>query len=209
MNRNALRIATPVLACSLALSACGGAEKTTTAATTTTATTAADATPGAAVTTTTGVGPVATTTDVVPADCPTEATRHFAKTRFVANVGLAAGTFHRWIYTPYQAGTFKEGAPGRKTAIAKGLAVAALDYKLINNAYDNVKSDPAMCKVLAGPLGKLKDTASQMAGGLAKGDLTSVVAAQGLVNQVMDSSKAAGMPITPTTDESKADLSSK
>ncbi|MCH8611545.1 hypothetical protein [Arsenicicoccus dermatophilus] len=201
MNHNALRIATPVLACSLALSACGGAEKTTTAATTA-------ATSTGAVMTTTAAGPVATTTDVVPADCPTEATRHFAKTRFVADLGLAAGTFHRWIYTPYQAGTFKEGAPGRKTAIAKGLAVAALDYKLINNAYDNVRADPSMCKALSGPLGKLKDTASQMAGGIAKGDLSSVVAAQGLVSQVMESSKAAGMPVTETTDESKADLSS-
>src|SRR5689334_11182724 len=60
--------------------------------------------------------PAATAT---PMSCPTAATRKFAKTRFVANAGLAAGAFKRYIYTPYQAGAFKSGAHGQKRAIVK------------------------------------------------------------------------------------------
>ncbi|MYV59419.1 hypothetical protein GTW37_07565, partial [Streptomyces sp. SID4931] len=38
--------------------------------------------------------------------------QRLAKTRFVANAGLAAGATYQWIVKPYRAGTFKKGAEG-------------------------------------------------------------------------------------------------
>src|SRR5687768_467387 len=57
---------------------------------------------------------VATTTA-----CPAKATKKFAKTRFAADMGLAFGSFYQWIYKPFQAGKFKSGVEGQKTAIVK------------------------------------------------------------------------------------------
>jgi hypothetical protein len=51
-------------------------------------------------------------TDAQPIDqsCPTSNTKSFAKTKFVLHAGLAFGAFHRYLYKPYQAGTFNKGA---------------------------------------------------------------------------------------------------
>lgn len=204
-RRTTLTLAAPALAATMALSACGGSatDKATSAAGSA-AGQASSAVGSAAGQATSSMGGSSDSSSST--DCPTDNTRHFAKTRFVTDVGLAAGTFHRWIYKPYKAGTFQSGAKGRKTAIVKGVAVAALDYKLISNAYENVKADPTLCKAIGGPLGKLKDSANQMKSGLTKGDLGSIANTEGLVSQVMSGAKSKGTDIQESTDESKAQL---
>src|ERR1700761_3508894 len=56
--------------------------------------------------------------------CPAQASG-FAKTKFTAHAALGFGAFHRYIYKPYRAGTFRSGAHGRLTTFAKA-ALAAL-----------------------------------------------------------------------------------
>src|ERR1700761_1772165 len=56
--------------------------------------------------------------------CPSQASG-FAKTKFTAHAALGFGAFHRYIYKPYRAGTFRSGAHGRLTTFAKA-ALAAL-----------------------------------------------------------------------------------
>ncbi|MCO6010111.1 hypothetical protein NE236_34605 [Actinoallomurus purpureus] len=106
-----------------------------------------------------------------PAACPAKATRKFAKTRFITNAGLAAGTFKRYIYTPYKNGAFKGGAPKRKRAIVKAAAAAVFAFDQLRRAKTNAQSDPTLCKVLIGPIDKLsasmKDLAGKLKGGQA------------------------------------------
>ena len=178
----------------MSLSACGGNDSTS----------GSTSAAGSATATTSTTAGTAATTDAA-ASCPTDGnTRAFAKTRFVADIGLAAGTFHRWIYKPYQAGTFKKGAEGRNTAIVKAVATAALDAKLINNAYKNVEANPTLCKSLKGPLGKLKDSVNSMEDGLKSGDLSSIATTQALVSSVMGTAQQNGLKITETTDPKAA-----
>ncbi len=105
-----------------------------------------------------------------PVTCPTKATRKFAKTRFVANAGLAAGAFKRYIYTPYKKGAFKSGAHGRKRAIAKAAVAAAFTLDQLRRAKNNVKADPTLCRALTSPIGKLSALATAMVARLKKGD---------------------------------------
>jgi hypothetical protein len=95
------------------------------------------------------------TSSASPAACPTKATRKFAKTRFVANAGLAAGSFKRYIYTPYKAGTFKSGATGRKKAIVKAAAAGVFTVDQLRRAKNNVEADPTLCKALITPINAL------------------------------------------------------
>ena len=138
-----------------------------------------------------------------PSDCPTENTRAFAKTRFVADLGVAAGTFHRYIYQPYQQGKFAKGADGRVTAIAKAGATAALDIHLLKNAQKNVKASPALCKALAKPMSEAISKLDSIKGDITSGNFSSVLAAQSLMSTITTKSGQNGAPITPSTDTSK------
>lgn len=115
-------------------------------------------------------GPGAAGEAATPTACPTKATRKFAKTRFVANAGLAAGAFKRYVYTPYKNNAFKAGAPGRKRAIVKAAASAVFVLDQLRRAKNNVQADPTLCKALTGPIGKLSAAAMALVAKLKKGD---------------------------------------
>ena len=130
-------------------------------------------------------------------DCPTEATRRFAKTRFVADVGGAAFLIRRYVYQPYQAGTFQRGAPGRRRALLKAAAASAASAKLLSNASENAKADPVLCRNLAGPLASLTRTLEGLRGSLTTGrfDPALVGGLGGAVSGLLESSGDAGVPV--------------
>lgn len=65
----------------------------------------------------------------------------FAKTKFVLHTGLALGAFRRWIYKPWKAGTFKQGADGRTTALVKAAAAGAFTANEVRLARRAALSD--------------------------------------------------------------------
>jgi hypothetical protein len=80
------------------------------------------------------------------ASCAKAGTRKIPKTRLLADLALTYGAFHRYLYKPYKAGSFHQGASGRTKAIIKaGLASAAI-VKLLSNAGQNAAADPTLCK---------------------------------------------------------------
>jgi hypothetical protein len=117
-----------------------------------------------------------------PAACPSDNTRAFAKTRFVADLGGAAFLTKRYIYNPYQAGTFQKGADGRTAAIVKAGLAAAASVKLLKNARDNAQADPTLCRTLAQPLNSAIAALGGVTAALASGDLTAL----GSLGSVLD-----------------------
>jgi hypothetical protein len=105
------------------------------------------------------------------AACPSENTRSFAKTRFVADLGGAAFLTKRYIYDPYQAGKFQQGASGRTTAIVKAGLAAAASVKLLSNARENAQANPTLCRTVAAPMGAAIAALSGVTAALASGDL--------------------------------------
>ncbi len=102
--------------------------------------------------------------------CAQAGTRSFQKTRMVADLALAYGAFHRYLYKPYQAGKFTKGASGRTVAIIKGGLAAAAIAKLVKNAAANASADPTLCKAvpsLSSIAGQVGGLGSQLAGGAA------------------------------------------
>ena len=103
--------------------------------------------------------------------CPTENTRAFAKTRFVADVGGALFLFHRYLYRPYLDGSFEAGVQGRTAALVKaGLAAAGI-AKLLANARENAAANPTLCKAVAKPLDDIIASARGLATGLPAGQV--------------------------------------
>ena len=172
------------LVLALVLSGCGGGGSSNTGATS----------PGPAVSSSSASSPASGTSAT---DCPTENTRSFAKTRFVADVGGSLFLLNRYIVKPYQAGTFKKGANGRTAALIKAGLAAAATAKLVSNARENAKANPTLCKTVAGPLGQLTSSLNGVVDGLKSGSLDAgaIGGISGLLGSLQQKSAEAGVPV--------------
>ncbi|MBO1333154.1 hypothetical protein [Streptomyces sp. VRA16 Mangrove soil] len=120
-----------------------------------------------------------------------------AKTRFVANAGLAAGATYQWIVKPWKAGKFKKGADGQKFALVKAGLAGAFTYNRLKAATKNAQGDPLLSKAVApleAGIASLKDLPSK----LRKGDGTDSVAStfDDVINSVKNAGKDAGATVT-------------
>jgi hypothetical protein len=116
----------------------------------------------------------------------------FAKTRFAANAGLAAGATYQWIVKPYRAGKFKAGADGRRFALVKAGLAGAFTYNRLN-----AEGDPTLSKAV-GPLSagiaSLKGLSTKLRNGEGLGDVTSSF--NEVISGVKDAGKDAGAEVT-------------
>ncbi|WP_067487888.1 hypothetical protein [Actinomadura hibisca] len=182
----------PVLLLALAVSsACGGNSQS------------AD-TRGAVGSTTTPATSITPTASDSPEVCPSEQTKKFAKTRFTADAGLAFGAFHRWIYKPYQAGTFNKDAEGRTKAFVKAGAAAAFAANRLNAARKMVNADPKLCGALKKPLDSLTNSLGGMVDKLKSGDINpaEIGAVGGAIDSFKSDASKNGAGITERTPPS-------
>ncbi|MDI9888684.1 hypothetical protein QMZ92_31095 [Streptomyces sp. HNM0645] len=131
-------------------------------------------------------GAAATPTDAVEA-------QKFAKTRFVANAGLAAGAVYQWIVKPYRAGKFQKGAEGQKTALVKAGLAGAFAYNRLKAAATNAKGDPLLAKAIA-PVSAGIESLKGLGSKIRKGQVgdADIGALEDVVNQVKDAGRSAG-----------------
>ncbi|MEU9036549.1 hypothetical protein AB0D45_16820 [Streptomyces sp. NPDC048352] len=153
--------------------------------------------------------PDAAEADELAAAAPSPSTsaekQKFAKTRFVANAGLAAGATYQWIIKPYREGKFKKGAKGRTFALIKAGLAGAFAYNRLKAAADNAKGDPLLSKAM-GPLTAGIDSLKGLAGKLRKGDAgdADIDAFDSVINGVKDAGKSSGAVVTdrvPSTSQ--------
>lgn len=120
-----------------------------------------------------------------------------AKTKFVANAGLAAGAAYQWLYKPFKAGTFKSGAKGRTAALIKGGLAGAFTYNRLKAALNDAKGDPTLSKAtdaLASGVESIKSLPSKIRGGNATdADFNQV---QSVIDGVKSAGAANGASIT-------------
>jgi len=138
--------------------------------------------------------------------CPAQATTSFAKTKFVAHSGLAFGAFHRWLWKPFQAGTFKKGASGRITGFVKGGLAALFVKREIRLATTDVQADPTLCKAIIAPLDKIGDTVQAAFDKLKGGDASGITDLNSSISAVESTSQHDGVAIQ---ENENADLSKR
>ncbi|MFE9562390.1 hypothetical protein ACFYM0_14935 [Streptomyces sp. NPDC006487] len=121
----------------------------------------------------------------------------FAKARFVANAGLAAGATYQWIIKPYKAGKFKKGAKGRTFALVKAGLAGAFAYNRLKAATENAKGDPLLSKAV-GPLTAGIDSLKGLGSKLRKGQAgdADIGAFEDVINSVKEAGKSAGATVT-------------
>ncbi|MGW0394242.1 hypothetical protein ACWDYJ_25820 [Streptomyces sp. NPDC003042] len=145
----------------------------------------------------------ATSTGATPTS--SQEAQKFAKTRFVANAGLAAGATYQWIVKPYREGKFKQGAEGRKFALVKAGLAGAFTYNRLKAAVNNAKGDPLLSKAVA-PLTAGIDSLKELGTKLRKGEAgdADVGAFEKIINNVKDAGRSAGAEVTdkvPSTSQ--------
>lgn len=148
-----------VLLTAVLVSACGASKTVKSAVGSATsaagAATSAAASAGGAATSAAG-GATASTSGSAPGtpaasasgQCAAAGSTSFAKTRFLADAGLAFGAFHRYVYKPLKAGGFSSGTAGRVKTFLKAGAAAAFVLNRLNAAKDNAQADPKLCKLV-------------------------------------------------------------
>ncbi|WP_420718182.1 hypothetical protein [Streptomyces sp. H34-S4] len=132
-----------------------------------------------------------------PSPSTPEEKQKFAKTRFVANAGLAAGATYQWIIKPYRAGKFKKGTKGRTFALVKAGLAGAFAYNRLKAASENAKGDPLLSKAV-GPLTAGIDSLKGLGSKLRKGQAgdADIGAFEGVINSVKEAGKSAGATVT-------------
>lgn len=137
-----------------------------------------------------------TSTAATDTRCPNEPTQKFAMARFATSIGLAAGTFHHWIYQPYRAGTFASGANGRELALVKASSAGLFAAQQLGEARSNVAADPILCRAFIGPLTKAETQLNGLADQLRRGDVSGITAAESLLTDVTRTAADQGIAIT-------------
>lgn len=179
----------PALVLSLLVAGCGGSS--------TKSTTGAGASSSSGQTAAATAGDTAAAAGTSSTDCPSDNTRSFAKTRFVADVGGALFLANRYVLQPYKAGKFTKGASGRTVALIKAATAVAATTKLLKNAQTNAKANPTLCKAVSGPLSKLTNAMGGLTSGLKSGSLPTGALAGigGLLGTVKSAAGKAGIPV--------------
>ncbi|MEU1278959.1 hypothetical protein [Streptomyces sp. NPDC005805] len=120
----------------------------------------------------------------------------FAKTRFVANAGLAAGATYQWIVKPYREGKFAKGAEGRTFALVKAGLAGTFAYNRLKAATENAKGDPLLAKAVApltAGIEQLKELGTKLRKGEAgAGDVASF---ESVIKSVKEAGSSAGAPV--------------
>ena len=142
-----------------------------------------------------GCGKSTTTTTNASGQVVTTCHINFAKTKFLLHAGLAAGAFHRYIYNPYRAGAFKQGAPGRKKALAKAAASALFAYHELKVASDDARCDGPVLKKLGSPLQALVQAVSSLKGALGTGNLAGIGGAAAVLDRLVGKAGQNGVQI--------------
>lgn len=133
---------------------------------------------------------------VTPSPTTSAERQKFAKTRFVANAGLAAGATYQWIVKPYREGKFKKGAQGRTFALIKAGLAGAFAYNRLKAAVENAKGDPLLSKALA-PLTAGIESLKGLGSKLRKGEAgdADIDAFNNVIDGVKEAGKSAGAEV--------------
>ncbi|MFC3576591.1 hypothetical protein ACFOZ0_25575 [Streptomyces yaanensis] len=118
----------------------------------------------------------------------------FAKARFTANAGLAAGAAYQWIVKPWKAGAFKKGARERRATLVKAGLAGTFAYNRLKAARRGAQGDPALEKALA-PLGAAIDALKDLSAKLRKGDESAVKSFKDVIDKVKAAGNSAGVRV--------------
>ncbi len=109
-----------------------------------------------------------------PASCASVGTRKIPKTRVLADLGISAGAFHRYIYKPIKSGSFTSATKtGKVVTLVKGAVAAGAIAHFLGTAIDNARSDATLCKYVPN-MSQIKDKLTAMGSQLRGGNTSQV-----------------------------------
>jgi hypothetical protein len=120
----------------------------------------------------------------------------FAKAKFIIHGALAYGAFHRYIYKPYKAGTFRQGADGRTAALVKGTAAGLFIATQLRAMRQDALSDDTL-RPIANKIGLLVPAIAGLSAAMKGGnpDPTGVTDASSSFDGIIDAAKGVGIDI--------------
>ncbi len=119
-----------------------------------------------------------------PASCASVGTKSIPKTRVLADLGISAGAFHRYIYKPIKSGSFTGATKTAKGVIlVKGAVAAGAIAHFMGNAIDNARSDGTLCKYVPN-MTQIQAKLTAMGSQLRSGNTSAVDSTNGMLGQL-------------------------
>ena len=153
--------------------------------------------------------PVVTpTVDVLaPNGCPlTTATagNAAARPRLAVDIGLTAGTFHRYVLGPSKKHRFDFGATNRASAVTQASKVLGVENTLLAHGVARVLADPQLCGVLYDPMTQLQTLVTRLGREIPAGTTSSVPKAEAIISHLLAKAPAHGLQVKEMVELSRA-----
>lgn len=140
-------------------------------------------------------GSSTTTTTNAAGKVTTSCHIRFAKTKFAVHSGIAAAAFYRYIYRPYRAGAFKKNAPGRRKALLKAAASAAVAVHELRQAARAARCDGPALKKIAPAIGAVLAPLETLRALKTGGGFDAIAAARAAFEALTSKAVEAGTPV--------------
>jgi hypothetical protein len=153
--------------------------------------------------------PVVTPTPDVLAlnGCPLNtatATKPIAQPRLAVDIGLTAGTFHRYVLGPSKKHRFDVSARNRASAVTQASKVLGVESTLLAHGVARVLADPQLCSVFYDPMTKLQTVVASLGRELPSGTTSSVPKAEAIISHLLDKAPASGLQVKEMVDLNRA-----
>lgn len=127
-----------------------------------------------------------------------------ARSRLAVDIGLTAGTFHRYVLGPSKKHRFDSSARNRSSAVAQATQVLGVESTLLAHGVTRVLADPQLCSVLYDPMIQLQALVARLGREIPAGTTSSVPKAEALISHMLAKTPANELQVKELTDLNRA-----
>lgn len=127
-----------------------------------------------------------------------------ARARLAVDIGLTAGTFHRYVLGPSKKHRFDASARNRSSAVAQASQVLGVESTLLAHGVRRVLADPQLCSVFYDPMTQLQAVVARLGREIPAGTTSSVPKAEAIISHLLAKAPANGLQVKELIELNRA-----
>lgn len=144
---------------------------------------------------------------VAPNGCPlttSKGAKAPALGRLAVDIGLTAGTFHRYVLGPSKKHRFDLTTRSRSAAVSQASRVLGVESTLLAQGVARVRTDPGLCNAFYDPMTKLQSLVAGLGREIPSGVTSSVPKAEAIISHLLTKAPSTGLQVKEMVDLNRA-----